>query len=395
MYSPGMYTIVHRTGTSRGRVYSYQGVNLTADPVGAGNDMVGPWALDYVQFIGPYTAGLPDPDPAEGQVPVVAYSPEYSGIIMDGRAMAQATGNDDSLLYPDLDEDEDLSDRGSIIGRDTKRAGITSGIVRLYHTAPAWQDGRVYLLDQNGTAVEDELHLLDEWLDYHAAAPGGTIDDNWATIRHALRVPVFWAIYRIRMGPNYESLAEMIVENTATVVGQGAQLSYGPYGMLTALHGAVYASQHAVRLYEPNIGEPPIARGMFHVPYDSATVRDRLPSDGSYPEDPDRQTGTDYEMLVDEQWFPFQNDTGVHLDTPSQRARGRIYTTAMRIPRIKASPDEMIVWHFQTAPVRLTVTTDVGANLTNNVVIGGPASAFYGPPVRIVYHECSVRYHAR
>lgn len=352
------YTLIHRTGLSRGRVYNTVGENLTEDAPGAGNLTVGPWARDYSSLMGTNS---------------VNYDTEFSGIIIDGRAMSTGGDGDDGILYPDLDEDEDLSDRGSVVGRDTQSAAIHSCHLRLYHTAPDWTDAFVWRVDKE-TGTPSQIGPLADWLEAEAVS-----DIGWHPIRHALRVPVYWALYKCPVGPNYEGLAQMIAENSANVVGQLGQLAWGPLGMLTALHGAVYASQHAVRLYEPTTSIVPVERGMFDMPYDSATEDDLR--DPDYVFSGDIEAGTQGLSI---------------LDSPAQRARGRIYTTSIASKRdVRAKPGEVYVWHWQTAPVRVAKLTAGAMNPDDHIVIGASTSAFQGPFCHLVYHELTARYRAR
>lgn len=429
------YTLIHRTGVSTGRVYNSIGDNLTELVEGAGNDMVGPFFLDY--------ASLRNAD-APWQ-----YDCEFSGILMDGRQLAGSGYVDNDLLSDDLDDDEDGSDRASIVQRDTKWARMNQHQVKLYHTAPTWEDAFVWEVNQ-ADGVATEVAPLDEWLDDERGISG---DALWHPMRHALRVPVFWACYRVPLGPDYESLAEMIAANSANQVTQGGLLSMGPRGLLTALHGDLYALQHAVRLYEPNRGMRPIYRGMFLMPYDGAHEDDEVDPDrkaqtvtgnlntrhsayhrqdtyvvgsiaggdtaftqevdttlaadgtvsGSWDED--QPSGTVILETGDmEANVLNSNVTGSHTlragfrdaHTPAKRATGRLYTTVFGTKgSVRATDNSVVLWHFMTGPVRLSLVDDGEGNITGHLIVGNADSALYGPYLHLVYHEATARYSAR
>jgi len=388
-----MYTLIHRTGVSRGRVYNGTGENLTANPVGAGNDFVGPFAQDYasLQF------GTN-----------VNYDHEFSGIILDGRAL-KGGGTDDSMLYPDLDEDEDLSDRGSIVGRDTNSATLSSVTVKLTHTRPRWADATVWQVPHDGSAPSD-ISSFDEWLDNEVgelpefAAPfdyDHLEDDDggrrtWARLRHYVQCPYYWALYKVKLGPNYEGLADMIAENSASPVGQTGQLSYGPLGMLTALHGTLYATQHAFRLYEPtNI--VCVERGYGLMPYDSTFNDAAAGAAGAV--DPDVVVGYDdgdIDLVAGTGggtvWTGVSNFQG---PAPSGYRKGGLTGWSVHSKRdVRASKDELYLWHWGTAPVRIDIVEPAGAG-TASLIVGNAVSPYYGPFVHTVYHECTARFRAR
>lgn len=350
------YSLIHRTGIGRGRVYNGVGDNLTAAPAGAGSNVIGPWVQDLASLHGSE---------------LVNYDREFSGIIMDGRALSTGSGGDDDILFPDLDEDENLSDRGSIVGRDTKSASLSSAQVKLTFVAPTWEDATVWSVAENN-AAEAPVAKLDTWLDQEA---GLATDGLWHPLRHALRVPVYWAIYKVKLGPNYESLAEMIVENSAIPVAQLGQMTEGPLGMLTAMHGLVYAATHATRLYEPGVMVP-VARGYRMFTYDGAHDDDEADPDYVYGD----EAGEAGAMGI--------------LDTPAQRGRGRQYTITMRVKSVRARPDELLVWHVHTAPVRVAYKSAPGSP-GRHLVVGSGNGPFMGPFMHLVYHECTARYRAR
>ena len=352
------YSLIHRTGLSRGRVYNSVGDNLTEHYPGAGNQAVGPWVRDY--------AGLYSSADWSAN-----FDSEFSGIIMDGRAIVTGQDGTDGILFPDFDEDESLSDRGSIVGRDTQYARLKGLMLRLYHTCPNFKDGVVWALKLDGTSAV-QVGPLDQWLEDEA-----TVGQH--PMRHALRVPCMWALYRVQLGPNYESLAQMIVENSALPTGQTGQLAYGPVGMLTALHGVLYAAGHATRLYEPNLGIIPVERGMYDIPYSGALDDDQV--------DPDF-------VLPQEELDPIPADDGVAiLNTPAQRARGRINTTSIASSKdVTARAGEVYLWHWQTCPVRIRAPQVEG---TGHLVIGNGDSPFLGPYVHLTYHELSARFSVR
>lgn len=356
------YTLIHRTGLSRGRVYNSVGDNLTEAYAGAGNQTVGPWVRDYAS-----AEGTSDYTPN--------FDSEFSGIIMDGRSMVMGQDGSDGITFPDFDEDESLSDRGSIVGRDTKAAKLRGLMLRLYHTCPNYKDAFVWEHEIDGS-VQTQIGPLDQWL--ADESPGGK---GWHPVRHVLRVPVMWALYKVKLGPNYESLAEMIVHNSATVVGQLGQLAYGPAGLLTALHGVLYAAGHATRLYEPNLGIVPVDRGMYDIPYDATIEDDQIDPDYVMPQ----------EELTPA--LPPADEGIAILDTPAQRARGRIQTLAVASSKdVTARPGEVYLWHWQTCPVRIRAPMVEGSS---HLVIGNGASPYLGPYVHLTYHELSARYGAR
>lgn len=400
-----MYTLIHRTGLSGGRVYNWTGDNITEAPAGAGNTMVGPWAMDYASFY------LDER--------LEYFDSEFSGVLLDGRAMRQSTSDQDAL-FADLDTDESLTDSRSIIQPADSSASIESVLIRLYHSGVTWEDARVWNVSPDGSHGPEGVPL-DAQLD--SMFPGSGDDGIWHPLRHALRVPVMWAIYHIPLTPRYAGLTEMIQLNTANVVNNSDLLSYGPYGMLTAMHGEVYALGHSTRLYEAAAANFSVVdRGMFMMPYDSAhddtepdpdfvgageagdasivgtieetntwqTVGGPLP----IPETSTAQSVAD--RAVNLTLANGAAAAGAILDTPAQRARGRIYTTVMRTNRdMRASPKRLTVWHFQTCPVRLSYEPASAGGDETHVIIGGLASPFVGPPVRLVYHEASARYRAR
>jgi len=370
-----MYTLIHRTGLSRGRVYNATGENLTANPVGAGNDYVGPFAQDYSSITFDQN---------------VSYDHEFSGVIMDGRALQGGGQSDDSILYPDLDEDEDLSDRGSVVGRDTKTAALSSVTVKLTHTRPRWADAQVWHVPIDGTAPTMQTSL-DEWLDADVGDYSTT--SNWSRLRHYIQVPYYWQLYRIPLGPNYEGLAEMIAENSAVPVAQLGQLTYGPLGMLTALHGTLYASQHASRLYEPTSNVVAVERGYGLMPYDSA-FNDNKRLDLSL--DNDGQTDPDILREVDAV-DPFNPATVTQGAPPSGYRRGGVSTWAVHSKRrVRAQSNEIYVWHYQTAPVRIGLQAGAGGGDPDfHVTVGNAVSPYYGPFVHLVYHECTARFSGR
>lgn len=377
------YTLIHRTGLSRGRVYNATGENLTANPSGAGNDFVGPFAQDYSSILFSQN---------------VTYDHEFSGIIMDGRALRGAGNTDDSILYPDLDEDEDLSDRGSVVGRDTNIAAVAGCTVKLTHTRPRWADATVWQVPHDGSEPTS-LTSFDQWLDEEVGGFSefpSPLDDNpidaarlWSRLRHYVQCPYYWALYRIPLGPNYEGLAEMIAENSSLPVGQTGQLAYGPLGMLTALHGTLYATQHAYRLYEPTNAIVPVARGYGLMPYDSSFNDANSNTAGSA--DPDLSVGWD--NVFGAVLNPVAVHSGPH---GSGYRRGGVETWSVHSKaRVRAKPDELYVWHWATAPVRIDIDEDAGAGGTFSLIVGNAVSPYYGPFVHSVYHECTARYTAR
>lgn len=401
-----MYTVLHRTGISGGRLYNLTGDNLTEALAGAGNAMVGPWQLDYSAFVAD-TEGVSN----------VNWDSEFSGMVIDGRALKDSS-SDDPMIFADLDEDEALSDSRSIVRVGDRAARCKHLRVRLYHTGVLWEDARVWTLNMDGTHSATAVPL-DEYLE---ELYGESDDGLWHPVRHALRVPINWAIYHIPLTPRYTGLTEMINANTATTVGDGDLLSYGPVGMLTAMHGAVYAAQHGLRLYEANLANwKAVERGMYLMPYDSAHEDDVGDPDylGAGAAGDATITGTVEET---NQWqvvggpLPIPEtmdaqsvgDRAVNLtmlggttaassilDTPAQRARGRIYTTVIGTGRdMTASAKRVTVWHWQTCPVRLRTVPVAGGGFQHHI-IGGLVSPFQGPPVRLVYHEGTARYSSR
>lgn len=351
------YSLIHRTGIGRGRVYNAVGDNLTAAAAGAGTYMVGPWVMDYASLNATNTEN---------------YDREFSGIIMDGRQLSTGSAGDDDIAYNDFDEDEDLSDRGSIIGRDTKGASLQSVQVKLTIVGPTFEDARVWLIDNNDGTETDKARL-DQWLDSESVLP---TDGLWHPMRHALRVPLYWAIYKVKLGPNYESLAEMIVENSSIPAIQTGMMTQGPLGMLTALYGVLYAAGHATRLHEPGMLVP-VARGYRLLSYDGANDDDAADPDYVFGD----EVGTD--------------DTLGIIDSPAQRARGRLYHLTMRCKSVRAKPDEILIWHVHTAPVRVgTVETPTPPNF-QHAVVGSTNGPLLGPFMHLVYHECAARYRAR
>ena len=232
---------------------------------------------------------------------------------------------------------------------------------------------------------------FDEWLDLEEG-PGTDpteTDLTWDRLRHYVKCPYYWAMYKVPLGPNYEGLSDMIAENSAVPVGQTGQLTYGPLGMLTALHGTLYATQHAYRLYEPTSSIVCVERGYGLMEYDSS-FNDQLPLSGVIPAagtlDPDIIiTGSDQTIS---RVRNFQSSQGSKL--------GGIETLAVHSKRaVRAAPNEVYVWQFATAPVRVAVGGTAGGGTNWSIVVGNAVSPFYGPFVHIVYHECAVRYSAR
>lgn len=441
-------SIIHRTGLNTGRVYNYAGDNLTAYPPGAGNSMVGPWAMDFIAMFG-------GTEPEAG----IMWDSEFSGIIMDGRGLAQGT-LEQPMLFADLDEDEDLTDRRSIVGEGAQRyAKCSSTWTRLYHTAPRWEDARVWDIDIDGTHGTEPAMRLDEYLDLQYQMTG---DGLWHSMRHTLRVPVRWAIMKCPMMQGYEQMLDMVAENTVLAITNGDLMNYGPRGMLTALHGTVWAAQHATRLYEPSEALGIVERGMFFMPYDG-TVRDddmttpragvapvtgqfnmstnvdqpimngdlsvaltgtsggnifhelevNLAADGSVTGSntiPNEFSGSVLAVpsgnSIDLE-FSQPGMTGDHnlsasgAATPSAASRnwGTIYSTVISTKKnvtVGARKPFIYVWVFQTCPVRLETRRDPGNDdLLGHVVIGGLTSPFIGPPVRLVYHEGNATYSVR
>lgn len=432
-------SLIHRTGLNVGRVYNLVGDNLTAYPPGAGNSMVGPWAMDFISLLGT----------TEAEVGVL-WDSEFSGIIADGRALDGQ--GEEPFIFADLDEDEDLTDRRSRISNGSQARSIKiNGVwVRLYHTAPRWEDARIWHVDVDGTHPAEPESTLAEWLDENTGMAG---DGFWHSGRHALRVPVRWAIYKVMIVDNYESMLDMVAENSLLEITTGDLLGQGPRGMLTALHGALWAADHAVRLYKPSDNLPIVERGMFFMPYDG-TIRDndtttpragRAPISGTLefsgnsgkaqlegdlsvaltgdtvldgnfntwsatiaPDgtvDPATMTVPTH---FDDAVFPVPGGT-IDLEssdpemsgtstlaatggaTPSAASRnwGTVYTTMVHTRKnVRVTPKMVYVWHLQTCPVRVGIRRDPGNDdLLGHVVIGGLTSPFYGPPVRLVYHE--------
>jgi len=363
-----MYELLHRTGLSRGRVYNGVGSNITADGPGAGNDFIGPFCQDYSSIMFDQN---------------ITYDHEFSGIIMDGRALRGAGNTDDSILYPDLDEDEDLSDRASIVGRDTKSARLAACTLKLTHTAPRWHDAHVWEVPLDGgtpTAVQN----LAGWLDNDLDDPAGSEGAYWSRLRHYIQVPYYWALYKVPLGPNYEGLADMLVENSAVPVGQLGQMTYGPSGMLTALYGAVYAAQHAYRLYEPTSSIIPVERGYGLMSYSAVFNDDQGNTASAGNQDPDMAS-----------FFGDTLDKELRSAVPTSYRRGGLHTTSVHSKRsVKAVPNEVYLWHFGTAPVRIGLI-GAGAGGASHLVVGNEGSPYYGPYIHLVYHELTARFSAR
>lgn len=342
-----MYTTINRTGLSRGRVYNGSGQNITDQPPGAGNIQVGPWDRDYsVLFQN-----------------TVMYDGEFSGIIMDGRIMSRGA-QDVGPLGMDLDTDENLSDRGSVIVEGDKTAKVTGMKLHLQFCNPIFRDGGVWEtgddIASGGPAWQFKDYLsvvLDELAE--GAGEADLIDDPsntqaWAVdildeVRHYLRVPIYIAIYRIEPRPMIEGAAEYAIENAPLSFSLASSpLEYGPLGMLTALYGTVYGATHRVDLSDEAPGFKAIFRTELEVPYAAWGG----PTNGGRI----NQAGGDLVLNYnigpggdDNTWVP-----GAIMDTPAQRRRGAIINIDLELPHnITCAPGEVIVWHVQTGRVRL------------------------------------------
>lgn len=380
------YTTISRTGTSRGKVYNGSGDNLTAYPAGAGNVTVGTWQRDFSTLAGG----------------TWNYDGEFSGILADGRLLAR--GGQDQYDLPDFDGDEGASDRGSVLVEGDKWAHITSAHVRLMLTCPLFSDAGTWLMDASGetpliepnvpdfqldTWLDKSLILDWEWPDPDTPSLGPLRNKTWDAIRHWLRVPINWAVYRVPLAASqYEGYAEWINENgyPGTAIN-ASPMAYGPFGMLTAMYGLVYARTHSTKLWELSEGLKPIVRGELDVPY------------AAYGYD-EQFSGPDvmYGVALNDDPPPTSKavTTGGVLDTPAQRARGRIIELNIQVPDMEVRENEIIVWHVQTGITRLRAQDEPGGAGDPDLVIAQPTftgGGFdLGPFMGLVYQSVTARY---
>lgn len=357
-----MRTLIARTGLSRGRLYNGVGDNITQYPAGAGEDNVGFWSRDYS-----YLAGN-----------TVLWDGEFSAVLMDGRILSQG-GNDLApwnQSLPDFDEDENMADRGSVLNFGDK-AGLIKGMrIHMDFLCPTFTDAGAWEVDSSmGTIDATLLNPLGTYLDSlstpsyegvmidNAGAEQDVFSNVHTQARHYLRVPIHWAVYRVPLGPVYEGQDEFIRSAGGDSTG-AAQLTYGPFGLLTAWHGVLYAAAHAVRLWEPSDGVKFVARGEFEVPY-AAFLNGES--------DPDMVFGLGLDGADQ-----FAQQGGGMLDTPAQRSRGRIIKIDLKLPQdVRARPDEVLIFHIQTGLARYQLGTLGGGS---HVIIGEPILVDPGEP---------------
>lgn len=388
-------TTIHRVGLSRGRVYNGSGDNITDSPPGAGNIQVGPWDRDYSVLCGN----------------TYMYDGEFSGIIADGRLLTRGA-QDIGPFGVDFDTDENPADRGSVIVEGDKGAIVKGLRLHLQFLCPIFHDAAVWETHDDiamGGPTWQIKEYLDVALDEMAyGAAEGVLTDNpanetnwtydvWDEIRHYLRVPIYIAVYRLSPVPVIEGAQEYTRENAG--IGDflsASPMQYGPLGMLTALYGATYAATHRVDISDESPDFKPIFRDELEVPYAAWGSSSGILGNANQA-GPDQVLnyyigpGTD-----DNVWTP----SGGMLDTPAQRARGRVVDIDLKLGHdMRVGPGEMLVWHVQTGrvrikdPVRTVPYGDEGeaTGLGKDWIVAQPVDGGIGPALgpflSLVHHR--------